>query len=225
MHGTTPLTTIILDAYREGIFPMAESADHDDFAFYKPHRRGLIPIRDLHIPSRLLKRLKRKDYTVTFNRAFRDIIDGCAAQTDKRRQTWINAPIRNIFVQLHREGHAHSVEVWDKEGKLMGGLYGLALGAVFCGESMVSFQPGGSKIALVWLCAALWKAGYTVLDTQFINPHLLQFGAYEIKQEEYEALIAEEMNRAVKPLSNDGLISDLVQNYLVARSLRNEHRL
>ncbi len=219
MHGTTPLTTIILEAYREGIFPMAESADDDNFAFYKPHMRGLIPIRDLHIPAKLLKRLKQQDYTVTFNHAFRDIIDGCAAQTDKRRQTWINAPIRNMFVQLHREGHAHSVEVWDAQGKLMGGLYGLAIGAVFCGESMVSFQTGGSKIALVWLCAALWKAGFTVLDTQFINPHLVQFGAYEMKQQEYEALIQTEMNRTVKPLPDATLSYDLIQSYLEARAL------
>lgn len=217
MHGTTPLTTIILEAYREGIFPMAESADDDNFAFYKPHMRGLIPIRDLHIPARLLKRLKRQDYTVTFNRAFRDIIDGCAAQTGKRQQTWINMPIRNMFVQLHREGHAHSVEVWDKRGTLMGGLYGLAIGAVFCGESMVSFQTGGSKLALVWLCAALWKAGFTVLDTQFINPHLLQFGAYEMKQEDYEVLIRTEMNRTAAPLRTGEISSELFQNYLEMR--------
>lgn len=217
MHGTTPLTTIILEAYREGIFPMAESADDDNFAFYKPHMRGLIPIRDLHIPARLLKRLKRRDYTVTFNRAFRDIIDGCAAQTGKRQQTWINMPIRNMFVQLHREGHAHSVEVWDKQGTLMGGLYGLAIGAVFCGESMVSFQTGGSKIALAWLCAALWKAGFTVLDTQFINPHLLQFGAYEMKQEDYEVLIRTEMNRTAAPLRTGEISSELFQNYLEMR--------
>ena len=218
MHGKTPLTTIILEAYREGIFPMAESAKDDDFAFYKPHMRGLIPIRDLHIPAKLLKRLKQQDYTVTINRAFRDIIDGCAAQTDKRRQTWINMPIRNMFVQLHREGHAHSVEVWDAQGKLMGGLYGLAIGAVFCGESMVSFQTGGSKIALIWLCAALSNAGFTVLDTQFINPHLLQFGAYEMKQEDYEVLIQTEMMRAAAPLCAGEISDDVIRAYLAKKS-------
>jgi leucyl/phenylalanyl-tRNA--protein transferase len=196
-------TDLLLEAYREGIFPMAETVDDDSFAFYKPHMRGLLPIRDLHIPSKLLKKLRHdKDYSVTINRDFEAIIDGCAAATKKRDKTWINRPIRDFFVQLHREGHAHSVEAWDAEGELMGGLYGLGIGAVFCGESMVSFQKDGSKIALVYLCALLWKAGYTVLDTQFINPHLLQFGAYEMPQQEYETMIRTEMKKETVPFSS-----------------------
>lgn len=209
-----PLTSAILDAYREGIFPMAESAEDDEFAFYKPYQRGLIPIADLHIPQKLAKRLRRRDYVVTVDTAFRDILDGCAAHTEKRAKTWINRPIRNIFVQLHLEGYAHSVEVRDKSGELMGGLYGLSIGSVFCGESMVSFAPDGSKIALVHLCALLWAANYTILDTQFINPHLLQFGAYEIPQEDYEARIAVEMNqKRVFPASvSPGLLEDYLKN-------------
>jgi leucyl/phenylalanyl-tRNA--protein transferase len=217
MHVATPLTTIVLEAYREGIFPMAESADDDNFAFYKPYMRGLIPIADLHIPSRLLKTLRKHDYTVTMDQAFRDIIDGCAAQTDKRAKTWINPPIRNIFVQLHREGHAHSVEIWDKDHRLIGGLYGLAIGAVFCGESMVSFEKNASKIALVYLCAALWKSGFTVLDTQFLNPHLVQFGAFEMKQDEYESLIQTEMRRAVPSIVKITMGPALLREYLSGR--------
>lgn len=213
MHGAISTSHIILEAYRDGIFPMAERGDDDNFAFYKPHLRGLLPITDLHIPAKLRKTLKQGDYTVTVDKAFRDIIDGCAVTTPKRAQTWINRPIRNMFVQLHREGHAHSVEVWDKHGKLMGGLYGLAIGAVFCGESMVSFAPGGSKIALVHLCALLWRCGYTVLDTQFINPHLLQFGAYEIPQADYERLIKSEMNKRVEDITAMPF-PETLQNYL-----------
>lgn len=213
MHGAISTSHIILEAYRDGIFPMAERGDDDNFAFYKPHLRGLLPIADLHIPASLRKTLLKGGYSVTVDKAFRDIIDGCAATTAKRAQTWINAPIRNIFVQLHREGHAHSVEVWNADGKLMGGLYGLSIGAVFCGESMVSFEKGGSKIALVHLCALLWRCGYTVLDTQFINPHLLQFGAYEMPQEEYERLIQTEMNRRTDDIAACPL-NDILRDYL-----------
>ena len=192
------LIQVVLDAYRAGVFPMAESAEDDNFAFYKPYMRGIIPIAGLHIPAKLLKEVRQEIYTVTMNRAFGDVIDGCARETPKRAKTWINTPIRDIFINLHKAGHAHSIECWTKDGKLAGGLYGLAIGAVFCGESMFSNARDASKVALVHLCAALWKSGFTVLDTQFINPHLLQFGAYEMKQEEYEALIATEMQRNVR---------------------------
>ncbi len=196
------LEDIILDAYREGVFHMAESADDDDFDFYKPVLRGLIPIEGLHIPKRLLKTIRRNKFTLTLNAAFEDVIDGCAEpSSEQRAKTWINTPIRDIFVMLHKGGHAHSVECWNDRGELVGGIYGLAIGAVFCGESMFSRERDASKVALVGLCALLWKAGYTTLDAQFINPHLLQFGAYEIPQEEYEALIGIEMNKSVGDLT------------------------
>ncbi len=217
MHGTFP-SQIILDAYREGIFPMAESGDEENFAFYKPYQRGLLSITDLHIPAKLLKKIRKGGYSVSVNKAFRDIIDGCAAQTERRAKTWINRPIRNMFVQLHREGHAHSVEVWSAQGALMGGLYGVAIGAVFCGESMVSFEEDGSKIALVFLCALLHHGGYTVLDTQFLNPHLLQFGAYEIPQAAYEALIRVQMNQSARPITQIVPDNALMAAYLANRS-------
>ena len=215
-----PITQIILDAYREGIFPMAERAEDEEFAFYKPHLRGLIPIEGLHIPGKLLKTLRRQVYSVTLDTAFRDIIDGCAARTDKRAETWINRPIRDLFVTLHQAGHAHSLEVRDVDGVLQGGLYGLSIGRVFCGESMVSFASGGSKIALVYLCALLWRCGYTVLDTQFLNPHLLQFGAYEIPQSEYETMIRVEMNRLpVRPLAAVALDRHLLEDFFAQRNV------
>lgn len=212
------VSQIILDAYREGIFPMAESADDESFAFYRPYMRGLLPIKTLHIPSKLLKILRGNTYTVTVNKAFHTIIDGCAAQSPKRSKTWINRPIRDMFIQLHKDGYAYSIEVWDEKGHLIGGLYGLSIGAVFCGESMVSFAPNGSKIALVHLCALLWQAGYTVLDTQFINPHLMQFGAYEMPQEDYEALIAVEMEKKTANISIMQPGKALLNTYLAART-------
>lgn len=195
------LDEIILDAYREGVFPMAESADDDDFAFYKPVLRGLLPIKALHVSRSLLKTIRSGKFTLTVDKAFEHVIDGCAEpSSEKRAKTWINRPIRDVFVMLHRAGHAHSVECWNADGKLAGGIYGLSIGAVFCGESMFSRETDASKVALTTLCALLWKCGHTVLDTQFINPHLVQFGAYEIPQEEYEGLIKTEMNKRVGDL-------------------------
>jgi leucyl/phenylalanyl-tRNA---protein transferase len=206
---------IFLEAYRAGIFPMAEDAGDDRFAFYKPHQRGILPIEKLHIPARLIKTLRKNPYRVTMDSAFDAVISGCAAQTPKRQKTWINAPIRDIFIQLHREGHAHSIECWDKDGALAGGIYGLHIGSVFCGESMFSRKRDASKIALVHLCAILFHAHFKLLDAQFINDHLLQFGAYEIAQQEYEAIIAVEMEKQIRwPSITESDIAIILKQYL-----------
>ncbi|NCO03651.1 MAG: leucyl/phenylalanyl-tRNA--protein transferase [Alphaproteobacteria bacterium] len=195
---TTLTPEIILEAYRIGIFPMASSADDPHFNFYRPEQRGLLPIKDIHIPKSLAKVIKQNVYEIRINTAFADIIDGCAMTSEDEKQgrdkTWINAPIRDVFIQLHHMGYAHSVECW-KEGKLAGGLYGLAIGAVFCGESMVSFEKNASKVALAHLAQRLERKEFTILDTQFINDHLIQFGAYEIPQEAYENAIKTEMQK------------------------------
>lgn len=217
MHDFTPMTDLLLQAYRDGVFPMAESADEDAFAFYKPYQRGILPIDDLHIPAKLAKLLRKAPYSVSINRAFEEVIDCCAAATPKRSKTWINRPIRDMFVALHHEGHAHSVECWTQDGRLAGGLYGLAIGAVFCGESMFSNESDASKIALVHLCAILSARGFTVLDTQFINPHLLQFGAYEMDQADYEALIETEMEKDVSFDVSDAEIKEMAVRYLCTR--------
>ena len=185
---------IILNAYLQGVFPMAENAEDEAFNFYRPDMRGLLPIKDLHIPKRLLKTLKQNTFEIKINTVFEEVIDGCAKSAKGRENTWINAPIRDVFIQLHEMGFAHSVECW-KDGKLAGGLYGLAIGRVFCGESMVSFEKDASKIALIHLAARLHAGGFKILDTQFINKHLKQFGAYEIPQEEYEQAIQKEMQK------------------------------
>ena len=184
----------VLQAYREGIFPMAEEAGSPFFDFYRPKMRGQLSIEKLHIPKRLKKTVRQAPYKVTIDRAFVQIIDGCAAEGKNRKETWINPAIRDVFIKLHKEGFAHSVECWEGDA-LAGGLYGLALGCVFCGESMVSFRRDASKVALVHLAARLWKGGFKILDTQFTNPHLEQFGIYEIPQEKYETLIKKEMKK------------------------------
>jgi leucyl/phenylalanyl-tRNA--protein transferase len=183
---------LFLDAYAQGIFPMADSATAPFYHFYRPENRGQLSITDLHIPKKLLKTLKQAPYQIKINQDFAGVIDGCAAARSERPTTWINPLIRNTFIELHNMGYAHSVEAWDK-GKLVGGLYGLSIGAVFCGESMFSTATDSSKICLVHLCARLQAGGFTVLDTQFTNEHLEQFGIYEIPQKKYETMIKKEM--------------------------------
>lgn len=187
---------LLLQAYREGIFPMAERADSAYFNFYRPHRRGILPIETLHIPRRLKKTLWQYPYKITVNTAFATVIDECAKTRGegKRANTWINQGIRDAFIALHEQGHAHSIECW-KGKNFAGGIYGLAIGSVFCGESMVSLETDASKIALVHLAARLWRGGFTILDAQFTNPHLEQFGLYEITQSAYEKIIRMDMNK------------------------------
>ncbi|MCB9988182.1 MAG: leucyl/phenylalanyl-tRNA--protein transferase [Rhodospirillales bacterium] len=208
----------VLNAYANGLFPMAERAEEDEFYWYDPPRRGQLSIAGLHIPRRLEKTVRQAPYDVRIDTAFADVIDGCAASTDVRAETWINRPIRNLFVALHEAGFAHSVECWDGE-KLVGGLYGLALGGAFMGESMFSRSRDASKIALVHLCARLWKAGFSVLDTQFVNDHLKQFGIYEIPKEAY----LKRLHMAIQTrcdfhletfpdLAEKGLVDDYLEN-------------
>lgn len=174
----------ILAAYAAGLFPMADSAEAEEFFWYDPPLRGQLSISNLHVPARLKKTVLGSLYDVCIDTAFEKVIDGCAAATDDRPKTWINKGIRDLFMDLHHAGFAHSVECW-KDGNLAGGLYGLAIGGFFSGESMFSKERGASKVALVHLCARLSRGGFTLLDTQFMNDHLKQFGAYEISRESY----------------------------------------
>lgn len=174
----------ILTAYSCGLFPMADSAEAEEFYWYDPPLRGQLSIPALHVPARLKKTVLSGIYDVRVDTAFEAVIDGCAAATDNRPKTWINRAIKDLFMDLHSAGYAHSVECW-KDGSLAGGLYGLAIGGFFSGESMFSRQRNASKVALVHLCARLHKGGFTILDTQFMNDHLRQFGAYEVPRETY----------------------------------------
>jgi leucyl/phenylalanyl-tRNA--protein transferase len=184
---------LILDAYRQGLFPMAYDAHSPFIHWVCPDIRGQLSIKNLHVSRRLIKTLKNKPYEITINRAFGDVIEGCAAPVRNRPETWINDPIKKVFCALHFAGAAHSVECWDN-GILIGGIYGLAIGGAFFGESMFSRATDASKIALVNLTARLWRGGFQLFDTQFINDHLKQFGAFEIPHAVYKKILTEAIN-------------------------------
>ncbi|MEM0944623.1 MAG: leucyl/phenylalanyl-tRNA--protein transferase [Pseudomonadota bacterium] len=171
---------LLLRAYEAGVFPMAEAADSDKIFWVDPRQRGILPLDGFHLPRSLRKRLKRGDHTVTVDRAFSQVLEGCA----DRDETWINPEITALYTALHHIGHAHSVEVWQGP-RLLGGLYGVRIGGAFFGESMFSAAPDGSKIALAHLVARLRHGGFSLLDTQFTTPHLEGLGAFEIPRAEY----------------------------------------
>jgi leucyl/phenylalanyl-tRNA---protein transferase len=184
----------LLLAYRLGIFPMAESRNAKDVLWVRPHERCILPLDKFHVPRRLAQTIKSDRYAVTVDTCFGDVIRGCAEQKPDRRDTWINAPIVDVFTTLHARGLAHSVEVWFQE-KLVGGLYGLSLASAFFAESKFSRMRDTSKVALVHLAARLKAGGYTLLDAQFPNPHLEQFGAVTVTEERFQGLLAHALSR------------------------------
>ena len=169
-----------------GYFPMAEHRKAEGFDFFAPKMRALLPL-DLHIPKRLRRKALHFPFQVTVDTSFVDVINACA---DARDTTWINDDIITLYTRLHHEGHVHSVECWQ-DGLLVGGLYGISIGGTFCGESMFAHVTDASKIALIHLCARLKYGGYKLLDSQFRNPHLDQFGLYEMPQDDYVTLMQE----------------------------------
>ena len=175
---------VLLKAYACGIFPMAESADDPQLYWIEPQARGLLPLDSVIVPSRLRRTIRQTPYQVRINTAFDGIIEGCAASRPGRQTTWINTRIRNLYRDLHKLGYCHTVEVWDG-ARLVGGLYGVALGGAFFGESMFSDVCDASKIALVHLCARLIHGGFVMLDTQFVTDHLRQFGTIEVNRVEF----------------------------------------
>ncbi len=207
----------VLAAYSIGLFPMADARDADEFFWYDPPLRGQLPIENLHVPARLRDTVLAGKYDITVDTDFSDVIDGCAAATDKRPQTWINQGIRDLFIELRGAGFAHSVECRDKSGVLVGGIYGLALGGAFMGESMFSRARDASKVALVHLCARLHRGGFTLFDTQFVNPHLLQFGAYEIPAVDYKKHLAGAVRKKTDFRQEGVSESAIVRGYLEAK--------
>ncbi len=163
---------------------MAEDAEDANLFWVNPPMRGVIPLPDFHIPRRLARTVRQDIYQVRCDTDFEGIIEGCAASTPGRSSTWINTDIRRLYGELFERGYCHTVEAW-KDGELVGGLYGVALGSAFFGESMFSRARDASKVALVHLVARLIKGGYQLLDTQFITDHLVQFGALEVPADEY----------------------------------------
>jgi leucyl/phenylalanyl-tRNA--protein transferase len=179
---------VLLRAYACGIFPMAESADDPTIFWVEPEQRGVIPLQGLRVSSRLARTVRSDRFTVTANRAFARVIDGCAAPQPGREDTWINGRIRQLYTELHRLGHCHSVEVWEGE-ELAGGLYGVSLGRAFFGESMFHRARDASKVALVHLVARLIAGHFTLLDTQFVTEHLRSLGAVEVPRARYRMLL------------------------------------
>jgi leucyl/phenylalanyl-tRNA--protein transferase len=170
---------MVIRAYSIGIFPMASRRSDPSVHWVAPPMRGVLPLTSFHIPRRLRRKVHANPFEIHCDRQFEQVIRACAAPREKHPETWINPEICRIFCELHRLGHAHSVEAW-RDGRLAGGLYGLALGGAFFGESMFSTEADASKIALVHLVARLRTGGFTLLDVQFVTEHLRQFGAVEL---------------------------------------------
>ncbi len=186
MSGITP--QVLLKAYAAGIFPMAESADDPALYWIEPEERGVFPLDGLVISRSLRKAVRQRLFEIRIDTAFEQVMRACAEKTGTRKETWINSRILSLYGQLHRMGFCHSVESWQ-DGKLVGGLYGVKIGAAFFGESMFSRATDASKVALVHLVARLNAGGFRLLDTQFLNPHLERMGAVAIAKKDYHALL------------------------------------
>ena len=181
---------LLLRAYAAGIFPMAEAADDPEVFWVDPEQRGILPIEGFHLPRRLRRRLRQDAFELRCDSAFEAVVRGCAEPRIDRPKTWINEEIVQLYGSLYRSGFAHSVEAW-RESELVGGLYGVALGGAFFGESMFSRVSDASKVALAHLVARLKLGGFRLLDTQFVTEHLPQFGAIEISRGQYHRRLAQ----------------------------------
>ena len=191
---------LVLGAYAVGVFPMAEGRDADEVFWVEPEERAVMPLDGFHLSASLRKTLVRDRFHVTADTAFADIVRLCAEAVPDRPDTWINPQIERVFGTLHAMGFAHSIEVWDGAGdewRLAGGLYGLALGRAFFGESMVSRARDASKVAMAWLVARLRAGGFTLLDCQFMTDHLASLGAVEISRADYLVLLSSAVSGVV----------------------------
>ncbi|WP_196258452.1 leucyl/phenylalanyl-tRNA--protein transferase [Pelagibacterium limicola] len=181
---------LILRAYRAGIFPMSESADDPDIFWVSPQMRGILPLDGLKVSRSLAKTLRTHPYSIHVDRDFPATMKGCATAGTERDSTWINATIIDLYRQLFAMGYCHTVEVYDGD-ELIGGLYGLAIGGAFFGESMFHRRTDASKIALAHLVERLNAGGFALLDTQFLTPHLASLGGIEVPRAEYEAMLSD----------------------------------
>jgi leucyl/phenylalanyl-tRNA--protein transferase len=183
----TPM--LLLRAYASGVFPMAESVEAEEIFWVDPPRRGILPLDGLHVSRRLARSFVAGGFEVRIDTDFAGVLDACG----DRAETWINPRIRRLYVELHRLGHAHSVEIWQDD-LLAGGLYGVAIGAAFFGESMFSRRRDTSKFALIALVARLRLGGFRLLDTQFVTDHLARLGAIEIDRAVYHRMLEAAIN-------------------------------
>ncbi|MBV8193178.1 MAG: leucyl/phenylalanyl-tRNA--protein transferase [Alphaproteobacteria bacterium] len=184
---------LLLQAYRIGVFPMGERRDDPKLYWLDPRLRAILPLDAFHLPQRLKRTVRQERFTVTADTAFADVVRACAEPRPGHPESWINEPIIDLYSELHRRGHAHSVEC-RLDGRLVGGLYGVSVGAAFFGESMFSRERDASKVALVHLAARLIKGGFHLLDCQFMTEHLRSFGAIEVPREQFRALLNDAIN-------------------------------
>jgi leucyl/phenylalanyl-tRNA--protein transferase len=201
MKDENPAMTsaLLLQAYASGVFPMAEAAEADELFWVDPRRRGVLPLDGLHVSRRLARSFLREDFEMRVDGDFAGVVAACA----ERPETWINDEIKRLYRDLHRMGYAHSVEI-RQEGALVGGLYGVALGAAFFGESMFSRRRDASKFALIALVARLRAGGFRLLDTQFVTPHLARLGAVEISRAAYHRELEAAVSRPADFLALTG---------------------
>lgn len=185
MSGPALTPELVLQAYAAGIFPMAEARDDPEVFWVDPRQRGIIPLDGFHISRSLARRIRRGDYQIRIDTAFADVVSACSA----RDETWINDTIFDLYLRLHRMGHAHSLEVWEGDA-LIGGVYGVAIGGAFFGESMFSRRRDASKIALAYLVDRLRQGGFRLFDTQFLTEHLKSLGGIEISRADYHIRLA-----------------------------------
>ena len=208
---------VLIKAYSCGIFPMAESAEDSTLYWIEPEHRGIVPLDGVHIPRRLARSIRSGAFDVRIDHDYDGVLDGCAASRPGRRSTWINKRIRDLYRDLFDEGYCHTVEVWDKD-KLVGGLYGVALGGAFFGESMFSTVRDTSKVAMIYLIARLIHGGYKLLDTQFVTEHLRQFGTIEVERSAFHTLLENALPieadfHKLPPESPPQLIIDIIKNH------------
>jgi len=214
---------VLLKAYACGIFPMAENSDDPTLYWIEPERRGILALDQLHVPKRLARTIKQEKFEVRIDCDYDGVIGGCASSRAGRRTTWINRRIRELYAELFDLGYCHTVEAW-LDGKLAGGLYGVALGRAFFGESMFSYETDASKVALVYLVARLRYGNFGLLDTQFVTDHLRQFGAQEISRAAFHRRLEQslhglgEFNRLPADVSGAGILQLVSQTSKVGCS-------
>lgn len=195
MAVTSLTPEMLLNAYALGAFPMAEARDDPTIEFYQPAVRGVFALPHIHVPRRLRRTLRAAPYDLFINRDFPAVISACAASRKTEPGTWINAEIERAYTQLHDMGHVQCVSAYDRDGALVGGLYGLHLGSAFFGESMFSAARDASKICFLHLCAQLWAAGFELIDAQLRNPHLTQFGLQEWPNSKFLEVLPKLINK------------------------------
>lgn len=202
---------LMLSGYAQGIFPMAESRESGDLHWVDPRLRGIMPLDGFHISRSLRRSILHTNYTIRTNMTFSAVVRACA----NRDETWINTPLLSLYDQLHRTGHAHSLEVWQDE-ELTGGVFGITLGGAFFGESMFSARTNASKIALAYLVDRLRQGGFTLFDTQFLTPHLASLGGIEVSRAAYRRMLAQALEveadySAVSVPSASGMLQRMTQ--------------